>query len=94
MAVSISKFLLNTARQTLFEGVPIYSLNLERKDRDRIERVGYMLRYAEKHPDTDVFTSFKQLAAGRYDSAMEEWHAAKKDMVLYEALVKLKATTQ
>lgn len=93
MAATISKQLIESARLHLLDGVDIFNLKLSRQDSDRIERVGYVLRLVAKHPDTDVFDTFKRMAAGRYASAMEDWHAAKKDKLLYDEMVRERAAS-
>lgn len=87
MAVSVSKQLVDATLRHLREGVPIYELGLNQKERDRVERVGYMLRKVAKQPETNVFDTFKRMAAGRYDTALDDWHAARKDKALYDMVV-------
>lgn len=86
MAATVSKQLTEAARRHIYENVPLSELNLTMTERNRIERVEYILFLLEKEPDMDIFAKLKRLAAGRYDTAMEEWHAAKRDMMLYDAL--------
>ena len=88
MAASISKQLIATALTHLRDNVSLDEMDLSPTDRNRIERVKYMMFLVDRDPTMDVFAKFKRLAAGRYDTAMDDWHEAKKDMILYEAVAK------
>lgn len=89
MAVSISRQLIEAARRHLSEETPLNELNITQSERNRIERVKYVRFLAEKEPKLDAFERFKRIAAGRYDTAMDEWREAKKDAMLFETLEKM-----
>ena len=86
-AIVISRQTIDAALKHLREGMDINEMNLPPDICNRIKRVKYVLELKDKN--TNAFTIFKQLAAGRYNSASEEWHVAKKDEALYNRLKEL-----
>ena len=86
MAASVSKHLITVARRHIIDGESIDELNLSQSERNRIERVKYVRDLVMKSPATDPFATFKRIAAGKYDSAMADWQAARKDKYLYDSL--------
>lgn len=81
--VTVNRQTIDAALRHLREGIPINELGLDADERKRVERVFYAIRTISNHPDTDPFELFRRLAAGRYRTASQEWHAAKRDMILY-----------
>jgi len=83
---TVSRKTVEEALRHLRDGVSILDMDIPRDMRDRIERVGYVWRRTQKHPELDAFTLLKQLAAGRYSNSSEEWHVAKKDLALFHII--------
>ena len=90
MAISVSQQLIDATLRHLRDGVTYAELGLDQHERERIERVKYLRFLVGENPDLDVFEKFKRIAAGRYHSAMEEWHVARKDKMLYDAVAHFK----
>ena len=85
-AITVSRQTVEAARKHIYCGVPLADLGVSQEIQNRVERVAHVLKWCQASPGQNPFVVFKALAAGRYDNSMEEWHVAKKDMVLYEKM--------
>ena len=84
-AIVISRQTIDAALKYLRDGVDINELDLPQDLCNRIRRVKYAIELKENN--LNAFAFFKKLAAGRYNSASEEWRVAKKDEALYNRLM-------
>ena len=78
--------LVDAARQHFFEGVPITALRIRRDQRSRMERIATARRMMNEKPTLDSFSIFKNMHAGKHNTMVDDWQAAKRDQMLYEAL--------
>ena len=83
---TVSRQTVSAALCHIHDGISLQHLNVSKDVRDRIERVMHVLNRCRQQQGLNPFVLFKELAAGRYNNASEEWHVAKKDEALYERL--------
>jgi len=84
---TVSKITISAAISHIQDGIALQEMNLPKDVRDRVERVLHVRERCRREQGLNPFALFKELAAGRYNNASEEWHAAKKDEALYDRLM-------
>lgn len=82
----VSKVTVTAAFSHIHDGISLQDMDVSKDVRDRVSRVVHVRKRCLQHPELVPFVLFKELVAGRYNNASEEWHAAKKDEALYEII--------
>lgn len=74
-------------------GVPIDDCDCRSDQKRRLARVSHVYWIWKQNPFISTFDLFKQLLKGKCADRHSEWHAAQKDQMLFEFVVKQVAPT-
>ena len=90
---TIPQQLMTSALLHFENGVPIDDCDCRVDQKQRLARVSHVYWIWKKNPFLDTFQLFKQLLKGKYVDRHSEWHAAKKDQILFDFVVQHVAPT-
>ena len=74
-------------------GVPIDDCDCRSDQKRRLARVSHVYWIWKQNPFLETFPMFKQLLHGKCADRHSEWHAAQKDQLLFDFVVKQVAPT-